>query len=122
MGGLPTSIAIDSSRQFGRLFVSEIILVKEVLMAVKKEQFVDYFGVFGLPDSGDLLSKKLRDEFLPHQAFLMVVGPEGGLLSQEAKLLQQAGLHGVAWAPHVLRTESASLFAIAIFQAFCGRA
>lgn len=52
--------------------------------------------------------------------FIIVVGPEGGLSSEEKDWLLEAGAIAIAMGPRVLRTETAALSAISIIQALWG--
>jgi len=51
---------------------------------------------------------------------IIVVGPEGGLSSEEKDWLLEAGAIAIAMGPRVLRTETAALSAISIIQALWG--
>lgn len=50
----------------------------------------------------------------------MAIGPEGGFTEGEEKLLQQCGFEALSLGPRVLRTETAPLVAISLFQHFLG--
>ena len=51
---------------------------------------------------------------------LLLVGPEGGLNTAEATAVRAAGFSGVRLGPRVLRTETASVAALSLMQAFWG--
>ncbi|MFD1066336.1 16S rRNA (uracil(1498)-N(3))-methyltransferase [Oceanobacillus locisalsi] len=44
---------------------------------------------------------------------LLVIGPEGGISEQEAKLLKEAGFQAIRLGKRILRTETAALYALA---------
>lgn len=50
----------------------------------------------------------------------LLVGPEGGLSSEEISLAEQAGYQSLRLGPRIMRTETAPLAAIAILQAQWG--
>jgi len=50
----------------------------------------------------------------------LLVGPEGGLAPEEAKLADAAGFEPRSLGPRILRTETAALVALALVQARCG--
>ncbi|MEJ2395784.1 MAG: RsmE family RNA methyltransferase, partial [Candidatus Thiodiazotropha sp.] len=50
----------------------------------------------------------------------ILVGPEGGLSSEERKLAKAQGFTGIRLGPRVMRTETAPLAAIAAIQALWG--
>ncbi|MBY0248134.1 MAG: 16S rRNA (uracil(1498)-N(3))-methyltransferase [Nitrospiraceae bacterium] len=41
--------------------------------------------------------------------FLTLVGPEGGWSKEELRMAEQAGIEGLAPAPHLLRAETAAI-------------
>lgn len=49
----------------------------------------------------------------PGQRLLIVIGPEGGISEKEAVLFKEAGFNPVRLGPRILRTETASLYALA---------
>lgn len=50
----------------------------------------------------------------------MLIGPEGGLSSQEILLAEKSGFTALALGPRVLRTETAPIVAISILQSLWG--
>lgn len=56
----------------------------------------------------------------PSTEITLLIGPEGGLSEQERQAAQDAGYQGVRLGPRVLRTETASLAAVAILQSHWG--
>ncbi len=113
------SLAIDAARQSGRLFVPEISFVKN-LASWKPEAKI--FGIFGDLDAQQKLSTSLATHQPKDGTIAMVVGPEGGLSLGEKNILSGHGFKSVQWAPYTLRSEFASLSAVAIINGFLGRA
>ncbi|MCU7941043.1 MAG: 16S rRNA (uracil(1498)-N(3))-methyltransferase [Candidatus Thiodiazotropha sp. (ex Cardiolucina cf. quadrata)] len=56
----------------------------------------------------------------PHTSLSILIGPEGGLTSNERQLAIQKGFVGVRLGPRVMRTETAPLAAIAAVQTIWG--
>ena len=54
------------------------------------------------------------------RAIVLVIGPEGGLSDAEEGLARARGFIGCRLGPRVLRTETASLAALAALQAIAG--
>ncbi|WP_147802949.1 16S rRNA (uracil(1498)-N(3))-methyltransferase [Alkalicoccus halolimnae] len=52
----------------------------------------------------------------PKEKVLLIVGPEGGLTEEETGQLIKAGGVSCGFGPRILRTETASLFALAVFS------
>lgn len=112
-------ISIDASRQSGRLFVPSISFAKDISDAVDKAQAE--FGIYGDVDGEKNLSDVL-EESLPKKSYSIVIGPEGGLNSQEKQLLRKNHYHPTLWSPFTLRSELASLGALTLINAHLGRA
>jgi len=56
---------------------------------------------------------QLLNSMLPGQKLLIVIGPEGGFSDEEAMLFKESGFYSVRLGPRILRTETASLYALA---------
>jgi RsmE family RNA methyltransferase len=54
------------------------------------------------------------------RAFLLIVGPEGGLTDAEERQIEAAGGTGVALAPTILRIETAAVGAAAVWACWMG--
>ena len=54
------------------------------------------------------------------ESITLLVGPEGGLSSLEADIAARSGFTPCRLGPRILRTETASLAAIAALQAIAG--
>ncbi|HUX11516.1 MAG TPA: RsmE family RNA methyltransferase [Spirochaetia bacterium] len=71
-----------------------------------------------LPVGAGPLEQRSLHEYLSAdpQHIALVIGPEGGLSNNEIEQLLQSGFVPVFLGPHVLRTETAALYAIAAVQ------
>lgn len=58
--------------------------------------------------------------FSKHKSVAILIGPEGGLSVEEIELAKQHGFLGLNLGPRILRTETAPLAAITIFQCLYG--
>ncbi len=112
-------LAIDACRQSGRLFVPEIIFYDSLAKALdeKEERLVFY----GDPSSKNLLSEVLASNDGTKDLWILV-GPEGGTSKNEIEKLKNSGFLGVRWSLYTLRSELASLAAVAIISAKLKRA
>lgn len=114
-------IAEDAARQSMRLYIPAIAVslsLHDVMREVTKSKG---FGLVGDVSPAQTLSHALRGH--AHDAPIFIaVGPEGGFSPQEIKAFKEAGFLSVSWAPYVLRSELAGLAAVAIINAFLGRA
>lgn len=110
------AVLLDAARQSERLIAPILCFA---------ENFADFLGPQGI--FGDLqaelkLSEVLKEKYDPKADFLIIIGPEGGLTPREINYLREANLTGVRFGPYTQRAELAGLAAVAIFNAFCGRA
>jgi 16S rRNA (uracil1498-N3)-methyltransferase len=63
--------------------------------------------------------KKLADQDKPQSACLLI-GPEGGLSSDEIQQAEQQGFDALTLGPRVFRTETAPIAAISLLQYLWG--
>jgi 16S rRNA (uracil1498-N3)-methyltransferase len=115
-------IMTDAARQSGRAHCPILQgplpwsqLLAQVTAAVSQGQLVCVGSLAGTMT----LSAHLQAEHaaLCSHGALFVVGPEGGLSTDECAALAHAGACLVRWSHHVLRTETAALAALSIAQA-----
>ncbi len=108
-------IAISACEQCGRTIVPEVAPVTELSKVVKNIS----------SDSLKLLMSLNRpvglNEFaLPQDDITLLIGPEGGLSTEEESLAIKHGFSAISLGPRILRTETASLAAIAAMQTLWG--
>lgn len=68
------------------------------------------------------ISKSIKDVFdkdLKNLKILLVIGPEGGFTDSEEKILIDNGFISTSFGRRVLRTETASLYALSIINYIC---
>jgi 16S rRNA (uracil1498-N3)-methyltransferase len=63
--------------------------------------------------------KNLAD-IQPPNSIALLVGPEGGITDEEVELCIQQGFTGLTLGPRILRTETAALAALSLFQYLWG--
>ncbi len=81
-----------------------------------------YFADWAKNNNADVLlllhphrQKPLRDYPQPASVALLV-GPEGGFSEQEVEMAMSSGFAGLTLGPRILRTETAALAALSVFQ------
>lgn len=121
-----TKIAQDAARQSGRGRPPVVSGPLPLIDALKVcRAVVDDGGVAfaGIVDAESTLSSLLaaRVDALRRGA-VVVIGPEGGLDADEQQKFADAGVVGVRFSRHVLRTETAALAALTLCQAALGEA
>jgi 16S rRNA (uracil1498-N3)-methyltransferase len=107
-------IIINACEQSGRCRLPRLDMPLEVSSAVSTHNS----GTPLLLDHRS--SKTLQTLKKPKSNITILVGPEGGLSSDERKLAKAQGFTGVRLGPRVMRTETAPLAAIAAIQTLWG--
>lgn len=109
-------IAIAACEQCGRNRLVELAQPQTVADAISRECSPDSRCLMLEPDGAStLLAAAAQAESLT-----LLIGPEGGLSSLEAEIATRAGFTPCRLGPRILRTETASLAAIAALQAIAG--
>ena len=108
-------IAISACEQCGRTVVPEVSPVTELSEVVGNIS----------SDSLKLLMSLnqpvgLNEFALPQDDITLLIGPEGGLSNEEESLAIKHGFTAISLGPRILRTETASLAAIAAMQTLWG--
>ena len=110
------AIAIAASEQCGRNRLVELTQPQTVADAISRECAPDSRCLMLEPDAAStLLTAAERVGSLT-----LLIGPEGGLSSLESDIATRAGFTPCRLGPRILRTETASLAAIAALQAIAG--
>ena len=110
------AIAIAASEQCGRNRLVELTQPQTVADAISRECAPDSQCLMLEPDAAStLLAAAERVKSLT-----LLIGPEGGLSSLESETATRAGFTPGRLGPRILRTETASLAAIAALQAIAG--
>ena len=109
-------IAEEAARQCGRSDVPRVWPVRPLLDAVAAFPDAQVL-VLDEEERAQRLSAAVRADDAPR---VLVIGPEGGLSRGEVQALQARGATSVTLGPRVLRTETASLAALAVLAHLAG--
>ena len=107
------AVMIDTARQCGRAELPRLAGLSSLSDAL---QASDGFGLLLDPNAESSLVEQLRT-LAPAHPLALAVGPEGGFSDREHQQLLAAGFLPVRLAPFVLRTELASVSALAVVAA-----
>lgn len=110
------AIAIAACEQCGRNRLVELAQPQTVADAISRECSPDSRCLMLEPDAGPTLFTAAGAA----ESITLLVGPEGGLSSLEADIAARSGFTPCRLGPRILRTETASLAAIAALQAIAG--
>ena len=105
--------AIEAAKQCGRATLPRVTLapgLKEAVQGSKAELKLLLWEKEGAASLGERLEDRS-----PHSAALLV-GPEGGLSDDEARMAQEAVFLKAGMGPRILRAETAAVAAAAIVQ------
>ncbi len=108
-------IAVEASRQSGRVSVPEIQCFSDLTMFVERARRFDLKIIFYEGEK----TRGLRE--LLHgcgavSSVAVLVGPEGGFTDDEVLEVEAAGFVTAGLGPRILRTETAGLVALSIIQ------
>ncbi len=121
-----TRIAQDAARQCGRArpaVVSGPLSLADAINTCKAVVDGGGLAFAGIVDADTTLSSWLADNTAAlRKGAVVVIGPEGGLDTDEQQRFADVGVKGVRFSRHVLRTETAALAALTLCQAALGEA
>ena len=108
------TIAINATKQCGRLYLPEIVLHKD-LSFLKKFSGLKLFGDIA-PTAKPL--KALQEELSKHLACLMLIGPESGFSEKEEERFLAEGAIGIKLHELILRSDTAAIAAMTLLTHF----
>ncbi|MDR4516754.1 MAG: 16S rRNA (uracil(1498)-N(3))-methyltransferase [Nitrosomonas sp.] len=109
-------VVISACEQCGRNFIPIVFpLISLTDWIINNKTNSSNHLRYMLSTTGNESLKNLTDP-VPTQYFTVVVGPEGGLTSEEEIILQQADFQPLRIGKRILRTETAALSTIAALQ------
>jgi 16S rRNA (uracil1498-N3)-methyltransferase len=109
-------IVKEASEQSHRNKIPEIVLPMTVAELIHESVNYDV-KIFAYEEEAKVEAHQsfagIVSRIVDNQKVLLCIGPEGGFSEQEAKKLKDNGFHAVRLGPRILRTETASLYALA---------
>lgn len=108
------SIAISACEQSGRCQVPKISSLIDFDQWINKQTAINSF-VF----SPHIPSQQIKS-LTPNLPVVLLLGSEGGLTEEETKMAIAKGLSPTCLGPRILRTETATIATVSIFQANYG--
>lgn len=110
-------LIVSASEQSGRTAIAKIFEPQNCQQWCRQnEQAKGYFFSLDKPN----LSQFLTDQNQASEQVRLAIGPEGGFSETEEVLLQEQGFQAVSLGARVLRTETAPVVAIGLFQYLLG--
>jgi len=108
-------IALEASKQSERMHVPEvqpIISFKELL---KKTSNYDWSMIFWEEENVHNIKEVLQKRLKPSN-MIYFIGPEGGFSEKEMQLARKANVFPVSLGEYVVRSETAAIFAMSVFN------
>lgn len=109
------SIAISAAEQSGRTGIPEIVLPMPLTEALPSME-ADWRFILTPEASLTMASQPLEK----NKRILLLIGPEGGFSPHEIQTATQYHFLPLSLGPRILRTETAAVVAIALFQSYFG--
>ena len=106
-------IVVSACEQSGRSIVPELVTVTQLHAAIAADQVGCRLVLDPLAEMGFNTIDK-------HENITLLIGPEGGLSEAEIEQAQVAGFQSVRFGPRILRTETATVAALAVVQTLWG--
>jgi len=114
-------VAVDAARQSGRGTLPALVgpmSFAGLLQKLTGHEAPAFAGVVGTAPMSAAVNGTLPR--VQNDGAVVVVGPEGGLSTDEIDALTAQGVQGVGLGAHVMRTETAGPAALAVLQAALG--
>jgi 16S rRNA (uracil1498-N3)-methyltransferase len=109
-------VIISACEQCGRATLPTLLKADDYANGFNKDTAASALRLMLQPDA----SSSLRSLEKPAGRVSVLVGPEGGLTTEEQTLASASGFTGIRMGPRILRTETAALAALAGIQTLWG--
>ena len=109
-------VIISACEQCGRATLPTLLTADDYVNGFNKSTADNALCLMLQPDA----SSSLRSLEKPAGHVIVLVGPEGGLTTEEQSLASACGFIGIRMGPRILRTETAALAALAGIQTLWG--
>lgn len=109
-------VIISACEQCGRATLPTLLTADDYANGFNKDTADSALRLMLQPDA----SSSLRSLEKPAGRVSVLVGPEGGLTTEEQALASASGFTGIRMGPRILRTETAALAALAGIQTLWG--
>jgi len=109
-------VIISACEQCGRATLPTLLTADDYVNGFNKSTADDALCLMLQPGA----NSSLRSLEKPAGRVIVLVGPEGGLTTEEQSLASACGFSGIRMGPRILRTETAALAALAGIQTLWG--
>lgn len=109
-------VIISACEQCGRATLPTLLTAADYVNGFNKSTADNTLCLMLQPDA----NSSLRSLEKPAGRVIVLVGPEGGLTTEEQSLASAYGFSGIRMGPRILRTETAALAALAGIQTLWG--
>jgi 16S rRNA (uracil1498-N3)-methyltransferase len=109
-------VIMSACEQCGRATLPTLLTADDYVNGFNKSTADNALRLMLQPDA----NSSLRSLEKPAGRVIVLVGPEGGLTTEEQSLASACGFSGIRMGPRILRTETAALAALAGIQTLWG--
>ncbi|MDL2206294.1 16S rRNA (uracil(1498)-N(3))-methyltransferase [Eubacteriales bacterium OttesenSCG-928-N13] len=112
-------ICQEAAKQCGRAQLPEVLApvdYRDALDLMRMEQLC----LMAWEEANGMNLSRMHEQYPSAERIGLVIGPEGGISSQEASSAQQAGAQHLTLGPRILRTETAAIAASAVIMNLWG--
>ncbi len=113
-------IAINACEQSGRNIVPEVLPPKNYQSWLDSQQHTDFKGFVLDPYTDNTLKTFAQNNPKITTSIHLLIGPEGGLSTNEIEQAKQVGFKAIKLGPRILRTETAGITILSIIQSLWG--
>ncbi|NOQ94203.1 MAG: 16S rRNA (uracil(1498)-N(3))-methyltransferase [Methylophaga sp.] len=106
-------VMVSACEQSGRSVLPELTQIQSLEDVLSNNKVICQLVLDPLADTGFMSLEK-------HKDIALLIGPEGGLSEQEIEQAKGAGFQAVRFGPRILRTETATVAALAVVQTMWG--
>ena len=110
-------IAKESAQQCRRQSIPAVEVYKNFLDAIEGDYEIKLFAYEGLSGQGMTIPEALKGH-KKGERILLIIGPEGGFTSEEAKKAEEKGFLSVSLGRRILRAETAAIYGASLISSW----
>jgi len=109
-------IAEEAAKQCGRTALTEVTPIMDLSNLLKENSGMEDTEIVFCYENEDETTVKSCLQAAKGKRLILLIGPEGGFILDEAQAVQEAGGKAVTLGPRILRAETAAVAAVTVAQ------